>query len=154
MPSNLIGASLAPTSTIPVETIVAPLVDCHIPGLGVEIYPFPVQRADLNGDGANDFIVQYMCYTGDSSAPTQLEVFSGETSDRDPKSIGRVVSASQWVTVRRIHFEGSRLTVMGAIRRDSDAIACPSILYLPNRILDSTKMQLSKARTMQIAGCA
>ncbi|WP_327744326.1 hypothetical protein OHO28_25355 [Streptomyces europaeiscabiei] len=141
----------------------ASLIDCSVPGLGVES-PLAPLRTDITGDGTPEVIASFECVTGDSSSFSHVVAYDGGSAADVPRVISTLVRMPETATgyeeairtgakVRRITAKGSVITVVASKWRYEDAKACPTLKYVQLFTVRHKALMAQEPTELNVAGC-
>ncbi|MEE1752208.1 hypothetical protein [Streptomyces sp. SP18CS02] len=139
------------------------LIDCSVPGLGVESPLAPV-RTDVTGDGTPEVIASFECVTGDSSSFSHVVAYDGGSAADAPRVISTLVRMPGTATdygeairtgakVRKISVKGSVVTVVASKWRHEDAKACPALKYVQLFTVRQKALVAQEPTELDVAGC-
>ncbi|MFS8199303.1 hypothetical protein ACLVWQ_11520 [Streptomyces sp. CWNU-52B] len=112
------------------------LIDCSVPGMGVEL-PIPAVQADVTRDGTKDVIVSLECVTGDASSFSHVVALDGASSSDRPEIIELLIELPKGkdyrrliatgLKVRKVSVDENSITIVSDKWRNMDSKACPSL---------------------------
>ncbi|MGW3986893.1 hypothetical protein [Streptomyces sp. NPDC004830] len=138
------------------------IIDCSVPGLGVEMPLAPV-RSDVSGDGKDDVIVSLECVTGDASSFSHVVALDGASAAEEPTVLGTLVSMPRTKDYRRAVETGAKVrkitvrkdlvTVVADQWRYMDAKACPSRKYVQIFRVEDGKLSGRAPSRLDVTTC-
>jgi hypothetical protein len=138
------------------------LVDCSVPGLGVELPLAPV-RSDVTGDGTRDLVVSLECVTGNASSFSHVVVLDGASPAARPEVVGTLLRMPETkdyrqavrtgAKIRKVAVKGPRITIVADRWRYMDAKACPSLKHVQIFDVEGTRLSARKASVLDVPRC-